>query len=43
MLELENYVNGGSSHSKFVVQLHKDNSRIQPFKTFADTVRGHQV
>ena len=25
MLELENYVNGGSGHSKFVAQLHKDN------------------
>nr|XP_023907385.1 putative disease resistance RPP13-like protein 1 [Quercus suber] len=43
MLEPENYVNGGSSHSKFVAQLHKDNLGVQPFKTFADTVHGHQV
>ena len=43
MLELENYVNDGFGHSKFVAQLYKDNSRVQPFKTFTDTVRGHQV
>ena len=28
MLEPENYVNGGSGHSKFVAQLHKDNSGV---------------
>ena len=43
MLEPENYVNGGSGQLKFVAQLHKDKSGVQPFKTFADTVRGHQV
>ena len=43
MLEPENYVNGGSGRSKFVAQLHKDNSGVQTFKTFADIVRGHQV
>ena len=43
MLEQENYVNGGFGHSKFVDQLHKDNSGVQTFKTFADIVRGHQV
>ena len=26
-----------------VAQLHKDKSGVQPFKTFADTVRGYQV
>ena len=43
MLELENHVNGGSSHSKFFAQPRKDNSRIQPCKTFADAIRGQQV
>ena len=43
MLEPENYVNGGSGQLKFVAQLHKDKSRVQPFKTFADMVCGHQV
>ena len=43
MLEPENYVNGGSGHSKFVAQLHQDKSRVQPFKTFVDTVHEHQV
>ena len=43
MLEPENYVNGGIGQSKFVAQLHKDNSGVQPFKSFADMVRGHVV
>ncbi|KAF3953827.1 hypothetical protein CMV_020760 [Castanea mollissima] len=43
MLEPENYVNGGSGQLKFVAHLLKDKSGIQPFKTFANTVRGHQV
>ena len=43
LLEPENYVNGGSSLSKFVAQHHKNNSRVQPFKNFADTVCGPQV
>ena len=43
MLELENYVNGGFGQLKFVAQLHKDKSGVQPFKTFADMVRGNQV
>ena len=43
MLEPENYVNGGFGQLKFVAQLHKDKSGVQPFKTFADMVRGHQV
>ncbi|KAL0008930.1 hypothetical protein SO802_010432 [Lithocarpus litseifolius] len=43
MLEPENYVNGGSGQLKFVAQLHKGKSGVQPCKTFADTVRGHQV
>ena len=42
MLELENYVNGDFGQLKFVAQLHKDKSGVQPFKTFADMVRGHQ-
>ena len=29
------------SHSKFVAQLHKDNSGVQPFKTFVNSMRGH--
>ena len=41
ILEPENYVNGGTR--QFVAQLHKDRSGIQPFKSFADTVPGHQV
>ena len=43
MLEPENYVNGGSGQLKFVAQLLKDKSGVPPFKTFTDTVRGHQV
>ena len=43
MLEQENYVNGGFGHSKFVAQLYKNNSGVQPFKTFVDIVHGHQV
>ena len=43
MVELENYLNGGSSQPKFVAQPFKDKSGVQPSKTFADTVRGHQV
>ena len=43
MVELENYLNGGSGQPKFVAQLFKDKSGVQPSKTFADTVRGHQV
>ena len=43
MLETENYVNGGTGQSKFMAQLHKDNSRVQPFKSFADTMRRHEV
>ncbi|KAK9992897.1 hypothetical protein SO802_022600 [Lithocarpus litseifolius] len=43
MLELENYVNGGNGQSFFVAQPHKDNSMIQPFKSFADMVRGREV
>ena len=41
MMEHENYVDGGSGQSKFVAQLFKDKSGVQPSKTFADTVRGH--
>ncbi|KAK7827549.1 hypothetical protein CFP56_031150 [Quercus suber] len=43
MLEPENYVHDGSGHLRFVAQPLRDNSRVLPFKTFADTVRGHQV
>ena len=43
LLELENYVHGGIGQSKFVAQLRKDNSGFQPFKSFADTLHGHQV
>ena len=43
MVEHENYVDGGSGQPKFVAQLFKDKSGVQPSKTFADTVRGHQV
>ena len=43
ILELENYVNGGTGQLKLVAQLHKDSSGVQPFKSFADTMRGHQV
>ena len=43
MLELENYVNGGTGQPKFVALLHKVNSGVQLFKSFADTVRGHEV
>ena len=43
MLEPENYVNGGIGQSKFVAQPHKVNSRVQPFKSFADMLRGHEV
>ncbi|KAL0010938.1 hypothetical protein SO802_006046, partial [Lithocarpus litseifolius] len=43
MLEPDQYVNGGSGYLKFVAQTRKVSSEIQPFKTFADTVRGHQV
>ena len=43
MLEPENYVNGWTGQSKFVAQLHKDNSGVQPFKSFADMERGHVV
>ena len=43
MLELENYVNGGNGLLKFVAQPHKVNSGVQPFKSFVDTVRGHEV
>ena len=42
-MEPENYLNGGSGQPKFVAQLFKDKSRVQPSKNFADTVRGHQV
>jgi len=41
LLELDNYVNGGTGHSKFVARLYKDNSGVHPFKSYADTVRGH--
>nr|XP_023895230.1 uncharacterized protein LOC112007156 [Quercus suber] len=43
LLEPEKYVNGGSGFLKFVAQHHKVNSGVQPFKTFADMVRGPQV
>ena len=43
LLELDNYVNGGSSFLKFVAQHHKVSSRVQPFKTFADMVHRSQV
>ena len=43
MLEPENYVNGGTGQPKFVALLHKVNSGVQLFKSFADTVRGHEV
>ena len=43
MLEPDNYVNGGSGHLKFVAQSHKDTSGVQPFKSYADTMRGYQV
>ena len=41
ILEPENYVNGGTGQLKFVAQFHKDRSGVQPFKSFADMVRGH--
>ena len=43
MLDLENYVNGGNGQSIFVAQPLKDNSRIQPFKSFVDMVCGHKM
>ena len=43
MLEPENYVNGGTGLLKFVAQPHKVNSGVQPFKSFVDTVRGHEM
>ena len=43
MLEPKNYVNGGTGQPKFVALLHKVNSGVQLFKSFADTVRGHEV
>ena len=43
MVEPKNYLNSGSGQPKFVAQLFKDKSRVQPSKNFADTVRGHQV
>ena len=43
MLEPENYVNGGTGQPKFVAQLHKVNSGVQHFKSFANMVRGHEV
>ena len=43
ILEPKNYVNGGPWQLKFVAQLHKNRSGVQPFKSFADTVCGHQV
>ncbi|KAK9988852.1 hypothetical protein SO802_029091 [Lithocarpus litseifolius] len=43
LLEPENYVNGGNGRSFLVTQSHKDNSRIQPFRSFADMVRGCEV
>ena len=43
LLEPENYVDGGIGQLKFVAQIRKDNSGFQPFKSFADTVREHQV
>ena len=43
LLAPENYVNSGYGQSSFVAKPHKDNSRIQPFKSFADMVRGHEV
>ena len=43
MLEPENYVNGGTGLLKFVAQPHKVNSGVQPFKSFVDMVRGHEV
>ena len=43
LLKPDNYVNGGSGHSKFVAQLHKDNSGVHPFKSYADMVCEHQV
>lgn len=42
LLEPENYVYGGSSHLIFAAQLHKVDSGVQPFKTYAVTVRGKQ-
>nr|POE57596.1 esterase [Quercus suber] len=41
ILKPEYYVNGGTG--QFVAQLHMDRSGVQPFKSFANTVRGHQV
>ena len=43
MLEPENYVNGGTGQPKLVALLHKVNSGVQLFKSFADTMRGHEV
>ena len=43
MLEPENYVNGGTGLLKFVAQPHKVNLGVQPFKSFVDTERGHEV
>ena len=42
MLEPENHVNGGFDQSKFVAQPLMAKSGVQSFKTFDDTVRGHQ-
>ena len=43
ILEPENYVNGGTGHLKFVAQYHTGRSRVQPFKSFANTMRGNQM
>ena len=43
MLEPENYMHDGFGHLRFVTQPLRDNSRVLPFKTFADMVRWHQV
>ena len=41
ILELENYVNGGTRHLEFVAQLHTGRAGVQPFKSFADTACGN--
>ena len=42
MLEPKNYVNGGIGLLEFVAQPPKVNSGVQPFKSFVDTVCGHE-
>lgn len=43
MLKPDHSVVSGFGHLKFVAQPCKDNSEIQAFRTFVETVRGHHV